>query len=137
MCTLSLIVMEAFEHINLLFICSWNQPLLRNEGNISCSLEGRALIVLKPAPNKQSTDHKSYHTNHWAPLLKLIKSKVYCNQSLIPNVDMWDGNVVRQTCWFSLGFLVSIHTKTTWVQTSIPTRMVCIRWPFVELCNHY
>ena len=64
MCTLSLIVLEAIVHINLLFICSWNQPLLSNEGNISCSLEGRALIVLKPAPNKQSTDHKSYHTNH-------------------------------------------------------------------------
>ena len=86
--TLSLIVMEAFVHINLLFICSWNQPLLSNEGNISCSLEGRALIVLKPAPDKQSTDHKSYHTNHWAPLLKLIRSKVYCNQSLIPGIDM-------------------------------------------------
>ena len=37
MCTLSLIVMAAFVHINLLFICSWNQPLLSNEGNISCS----------------------------------------------------------------------------------------------------
>ena len=87
-----------FAYVNQAWISSWNQPVLSNEGKVSCSMKQRgALLELELTTDRHppTTSRTHYPLRHAAPYAALRKSSDNQQQHLLLG-QRW---IIGNTMW--------------------------------------